>query len=123
MSNLTINPELNWSNFPNTQESVLAQFNGHQTIILAKIPKGVDEDFNQNGIYFGLIDNPDGDYNGLFFATSHWNGSQDCYFRAEIRTEGSSYIDELEPNTIYPITTGLRIEDISEYVIVERMKI
>ncbi|WP_198333673.1 hypothetical protein [Psychrobacter namhaensis] len=126
MSELIINPELNWESFPANEADVLSRFNGYQTIVLAKIPKGIDEDFNQNGIYFGNISNADLDYSGMFFSTSYWNGQQDAYYFAEIFTESSPHLVNIEEDiySIYsPITKRLRLEDITEFVVVERMKI
>ena len=123
MADLIINPDLKWSKFPDNQEAVLSQFNGYQTIVIAKIPKGVDEDFNQNGIYFGMISNPDEDYNGISLKTSYWNDSQDCYFSDEINTVGSTYARNVAPTKFDPITWNVTLEDITEFVIVERMKI
>ena len=123
MPELIINPELNWERFPANEAEVLSRFNGYQTIILAKIPSAIDEDFNQNGIYFGMIGNPDEDYNGISFKTSHWNGCQDCYFPDEIYTMGSTYASKETPTRSDPITWHVTLEDITEFVIVERMKI
>ncbi|MGE6480765.1 hypothetical protein ACQKEI_05300 [Psychrobacter namhaensis] len=123
MADLIINPDLKWSKFPDNQEAVLSQFNGYQTIVIAKIPKGIDEDFNQNGIYFGMISNPDEDYNGISLKTSHWDGCQDCYFPDEIYTVGSTYGSKEIPTRYDPITWHVTLEDITEFVIVERMKI
>ena len=122
----TINPELNWERFPDTEEAVLSRFNGYQTIVLAKIPKGIDEDFNQNGIYFGMISNADLDYDGMFFSTSYWNGQQDAYFSAEIFTKSSPHhaVIEKDVYSIYaPITKKLCLEDITEFVVIERVKV
>lgn len=123
MPELIINPELNWEKFPKDEVDVLSRFNGYQTIILAKIPKAIDEDFNQNGIYFGMIGNPDEDYNGISFKTSYWNDSHDCYFSDEINTTGSTYSKNVTPTKFDPITWNVTLEDITEFVVVERMKI
>ena len=123
MADLIINPELNWEKFPSNEADLLCRFNGYQTIILAKIPKAIDEDFNQNGIYFGMIGNPDEDYNGISFKTSYWNGRQDCYFSDEINTVGSTYARNVAPAKFDPITWNVTLEDITEFVIVEKMKI
>lgn len=123
MSELIINPELNWEKFPANEAEVLSRFNGYQTIVLAKIPKGIDEDFNQNGIYFGMIGNPDEDYNGISFKTSHWDGCQDCYFPDEIYTENSTYARKEGSSRFNPVTWSVTLEDITEFVVVERMKI
>lgn len=123
MPELIINPELNWERFPANEAEVLSRFNGYQTIVLAKIPKAIDEDFNQNGIYFGMISNPDEDYNGISLKTSYWNDSQDCYFSDEINTMCSTYARSVAPTKFDPITWDVTLEDITEFVIVERMKI
>ena len=126
LADLIINPNLKWSKFPDNQEAVLSQFNGYQTTVIVKIPKGIDEDFNQNGIYFGMISNADLDYSGMFFSTSYWNGQQDAYYFAEIFTKSSPILVNIEEDvySIYsPITKKLRLEDITDFVVVERMKI
>ena len=119
----TINPELNWERFPDTEEAVPSRFNGYQTIVLAKIPKAIDEDFNENGIYFGMIGNPDEDYNGISFKTSYWNGCQDCYFSDEINTANSSYASHTTPTKFDPVPWHVTLEDITEFVVIERVKI
>lgn len=123
MPELIINPDIKWEKFPGNEAEVLSHFNGYQTIILAKMPKAIDEDFNQNGIYFGMISNPDEDYNGISFKTSHWDGCQDCYFSSEIHTAGSTYASDVTPHQFDPITWSATLEDITEFVIVKRMKI
>lgn len=101
--------------FPKSSKDIMNLVNSTtgQITILAKVSKGIDLDFNPNGLYFGILQSPTGDIDELSFHSSRWNASNDYYADKQILSI------ETTISPIYGSALDWNIEDIDSYVLIE----
>ncbi len=108
----TIKPSLKWLEF--NIEDFFPRENHYQYILLVKSSKFIDEDFNTEGILFGMLHSPTGNIDfDLSFNTAKWNGCHDVYFSRQFGIKGNDVFTKPQE------TNGWNIEDIEHYIVVE----
>lgn len=98
---------MNYLKFPQNKNEVIDLAKEEHLTIIVKCSKGVDLDFNPQGLFFGSLWTSDGTYEEVIFSTSEWNACQDYYQGFDVYTK--EYKGQHEINWT--------IEDIEEYII------
>ena len=98
---------MNYLKFPQNKNEIIDLAKEENLTILVKCSKGVDLDFNPQGLFFGSLWTSDGTYEEVIFSTSEWNACQDYYQGFDVYTK--EYKGQHEINWT--------IEDIEEYII------
>ena len=98
---------MNYLKFPQNKNEIIALAKEENLTILVKCSKGVDLDFNPQGLFFGSLWTSDGTYEEIVFSTSEWNACQDYYQGFDVYTK--EYKGQHEINWT--------IEDIEEYIV------
>ena len=98
---------MNYLKFPQNKNEIIALAKEENLTILVKCSKGVDLDFNPQGLFFGSLWTSDGTYEEVIFSTSEWNACQDYYQGFDVYPK--EYQGQHEINWT--------IEDIEEYVL------
>ena len=70
---------MNYLKFPQNKNEIIDLAKEENLTILVKCSKGVDLDFNPQGLFFGSLWTSDGTYEEVIFSTSEWNACQDYY--------------------------------------------
>ena len=98
---------MNYLKFPQNKNEIIDLAKEENLTILVKCSKGVDLDFNPQGLFFGSLWTSDGTYEEVIFSTSEWNACQDYYQGFDVYTK--EYKGQHEINWT--------IEDIEEYIV------
>lgn len=98
---------MNYLKFPQNKNEVIDLAKEEHLTIIVKCSKGVDLDFNPQGLFFGSLWTSDGTYEEIVFSTSEWNACQDYYQGFDVYTK--EYKGQHEINWT--------IEDIEEYIV------
>lgn len=98
---------MNYLKFPQNKNEVIDLAKEEHLTIIVKCSKGVDLDFNPQGLFFGSLWTSDGTYEEVIFSTSEWNACQDYYQGFDVYTK--EYKGQHEINWT--------IEDIEEYIV------
>lgn len=107
-----INSDLVWLDFD--IKDFFPRDKRYQYVLLVKSSKFIDEDFNPEGILFGLLHSPTGNIDlDVSFNTAKWNGSHDVFFSRQFGFKDNQTYTTVEE------TSGWNIEDIEQYVVVE----
>ena len=98
---------MNYLKFPQNKNEIIDLAKEENLTILVKCSKGVDLDFNPQGLFFGSLWGSDSTYEEIVFSTSEWNACQDYYQGFDVYPK--EYQGQHEINWT--------IEDIEEYII------
>ncbi len=98
---------MNYLKFPQNKNEIIDLAKEEHLTIIVKCSKGVDLDFNPQGLFFGSLWTSDGTYEEVIFSTSEWNACQDYYQGFDVYTK--EYKGQHEINWT--------IEDIEEYIV------
>ncbi len=98
---------MNYLKFPQNKNEIIDLAKEEHLTIIVKCSKGVDLDFNPQGLFFGSLWSSTGEYEEIIFSTSEWNACQDYYQGFDVYPK--EYQGQHEINWT--------IEDIEEYVL------
>lgn len=98
---------MNYLKSPQNKNEIIDLAKEENLTIIVKCSKGIDLDFNPQGLFFGSLWTSDGTYEEVIFSTSEWNACQDYYQGFDVYTK--EYQGQHEINWT--------IEDIEEYII------